>query len=417
MTLDERTEPTMTKKIRILLPILSLLGLLLVADPAGAALVRIKDVARVEFQRGNPLMGYGLVVGLNGTGDKSSKGATARFIQTNLNLLSTTGKGLPFDPRTISADNSAVVVVTAELPPYARAGSRVNVTVNTMFDCESLQGGTLLPTPLRGLDGRVYAVADGAIAIGGYSAGGQGGGGRNQVNHPTVGVITEGAYLEANVNQVRQGDRFQLNTGKVDFILKNPDFTEALEIQNAINNYFPLVDKPATALDPGTVSIALQPLMARYDYNSPMELIGKIEQVEIHTDLRAKVIVSERTGVVIAGADAKLSAVDIVHGNLRVVISPAEEGEVVEEGIAYIDETGGLVQPTTVRRAATRPEQATVTQADPTLIQLEEGDTVGNLIQAISGGLAETSPRDLISILQALDRMGALHAELSFVGD
>lgn len=409
----------MTKKIKILWPLLALMGTLHLCLAADAAQVRIKDVAKVEFQRGNPLVGYGLVVGLNATGDDSSKAATARFIQTNLNLLSATGKGLPFDPRVTEAKNSAVVVVTAELPPYARAGSRVDVTVNTMFDCESLQGGTLLPTPLRGLDGRVYSVADGPITIGGFTAGGAGGGGggKTQENHPTVGIVTGGGSLEANVNYLRQGDRQRLNTGKVNFILKNPDFTEALEIQNAINHYFPLVEKPALALDPGTVEISLQPLMARYEYDTPMELIGKIEQVEVHTDVSAKVIVSERTGVVIAGSDAKLSAVDIVHGGLRIVVTPAAEGEIIEEGLAAIEEYGGNIQPTRVRQTPGQPAQTTITQQDPTLVQLEEGDTVGNLIQAISGGLAETSPRDLISILQALDKMGALHAELTFVGD
>ncbi len=409
----------MRKKIRILLPVLVLFGILGFQCPTECAQVRVKDVAKVEFQRGNSLMGYGLVVGLNGTGDDSSKDATARFIQTNLNLLSATGKGLALDPRSIDPANSAVVVVTAELPPYARAGSRVDVTVNTMFDCESLQGGTLLPAPLRGLDGRVYSVADGPISIGGFSAGGPGGGGggKTQENHPTVGTISGGGYLEANVNYLRQTDREKLNKGKVNFVLKNPDFTAALDIQNAINNYFPLVDNPATALDPGSVEVSLQPLMVRYDYQSSMELIGKIEQVEITTDIGARVIVSERTGVVISGADAKLSAVDIVHGSLRIVVTPAEEGEIIQEGLAYIDETGGNIRPTEVRRTTGTPEQATITEQDPTLVKLEEGDTVGNLIQAISGGLAETSPRDLISILHALDKMGALHAELTFVGD
>ncbi|MCA9426834.1 MAG: flagellar basal body P-ring protein FlgI, partial [Candidatus Omnitrophica bacterium] len=353
----------MKKKVKILLPIFSLLVAASWIAPSFAAQVRIKDVAKVEFQRGNPLTGYGLVVGLNGTGDDSSQDATAKFIQTSLNLLSTTGKGLPFDPRTAEPANSAVVVITADLPPYARAGSRVDVTVNTVFDCESLEGGTLIPAPLRGLDGRVYAVADGPITIGGFSAGG-GGGGRTQQNHPTVGTISEGAYLEANTNLLRQADRQRLNTGKVNFVLKNPDFTEALEIQNAINHFFPLVQKPAVALDPGTVEISLTPLMARYEYDSPLELIGRIEQVEIHTDVSAKVIVSERTGVVIAGADARLSAVDIVHGSLRIVVTPAEEGEIVQEGVAYIDETGGNIRPTEIRRSGGRAEQTTVTQQD-----------------------------------------------------
>ena len=385
-----------------------------------AATVRVKDVARPEFQRDNPLIGYGLVVGLNATGDDSSIATTNKAIQTYFSLLSREGRGLTFDPSKIEPKNSAMVVVTAELPPYARAGSRLNVTISSQFDAKSLQGGTLLATPLRGLDGKVYAVAQGEISIGGFSTGsGQGGGaaGGTQENHPTVGTIANGAIIERNANFLREYDRDRLNKGFVNFILKNPDFTEALNLQRAINESFHL-RKMAKALDPGTVEVNLNGLMERYDYNSPMELISEIERLELVTDLPARVIVSERTGVVIAGAEAKLSAVDIVHGNLRIVITPEEPDQLIEDpGTAQITETGGEVVPGRLRTIRGRGRQVEAQEVDPSLVKLEEGDTVGNLIQAISGPLGEKTPRDIISILQALDRMGALHAELVCVGD
>jgi len=395
------------------------LGMTLAQGAAPAATVRVKDIARPEFERNNPLIGYGLVVGLNATGDGTSKKATAQTIQDYYSLLSQKGRGLNIDPKSIEPKNSAMVMVTAELPPYARAGSRLSVTISSEFDAASLQGGTLLPTTLRGLDGKVYAVAQGEVSIGGFSTsqGGGGGGAGTQKNHPTVGTIARGAIVERNANILRDYDRRRLNQGFVNFILKNPDFSQALNLQHAINKSFHLA-KMATALDPGTVQINMNGLLQRYDYDSPMELIGEIEQLTLETDLPARVIVSERTGVVIAGADAKLSAVDIVHGDLRIVVTPAEPDQFIEEGgTAQVTETGGDVQPGRVRTIRGKGSQVEVKESDPSLVQLKEGDTVGNLIQAISGPLAEKSPRDIISILQALDRMGALHAELILVGD
>jgi len=388
--------------------------------PAFAAKVRLKDVAHPEFERSNPLMGYGLVVGLNATGDDSSNDTTNKAIQTYFSMLSKEGRGLLFDAKTIEPKNSAIVVVTAELPPYARAGSRLDVTISSQFDAESLQGGTLLATPLRGLDGKVYGVAQGEVTVGGFSTRtgrGGGGAGGSQKNHPTVGAIADGAVVERNANFLREYDRARLNEGYVNFILKNPDFTEALNIQRAINESFHL-SKMARALDPGTIEVNLNGLMERYDYNSPMELIGEIGQLALDTDLPARVIVSERTGVVIAGADAKLSAVDIVHGDLRIVVTPAEPDRIVEEpGTAQVTEIGGDIQPGRTTLAPGKRSQVEALESDASLVKLEEGDTVGNLIQAISGPLGEKSPRDIISILQALDRMGALHAQLILVGD
>ena len=397
-------------------------GLLVPAESALAALVRIKDVAHPEFERDNPLTGEGLVVGLNATGDDSSNAETARAIQDWLTLLSREGRGLSIERRNIKAENSALVIVTAQLPPYARAGSRLDVTISSQFDAESLQGGTLLPTAMYGMDGKIYAVAQGEIAIGGYSTasrGGGGGGAGTQVNHPTVGLIGNGAIIERNANFLREYDRERLNKGWVNFILKNPDFTQALNVQKAINESFHL-RKMARALDPGTIEIDLNGLMERYDYNSPMEMIGEIERLQLETDLPARVIVSERTGVVISGADAKLSAVDIVHGDLRIVVTPAEPDQfIVDYGRASIDETGGQITPGVPREQTIegRAQQVEAETGDPSVVQLQEGDTVGNLIQAISGPLGNKGPRDIISILSALDRMGALHAELLFVGD
>jgi len=393
------------------------LALFLSIQTADAAMVRIKDIARVEFERNNPLMGYGLVVGLNGSGDSSTNYETAEAIKNYFSLLSPESRGLPIDLRRVDAKNSALVMVTAELPPYVRAGSRLDVTINSQFDATSLQGGTLLATPLFGIDGKVYGMAHGPVTVGGFSSSGGGGGGQ-QKNHPTVGTITDGAILERNANTIRDYDRIRLGNGKLNLILKNPDFTEAIHVQDTINESFRLTEA-ALALDPGTVAVDLKVLTSRYAYDTPMELIKEIEQLKLETDLPARVMVSERNGVIVAGADAKLSAVDIVHGDLRIVIRPAgPDLFVTDYGQAGITETGGEIQSGGVQRVEQgTPAEAEIREDDPTVVKLDEGDTVGNLIQAISGDLGGKSPRDIISILQALDRMGALHAELMFVGD
>jgi flagellar P-ring protein FlgI len=385
---------------------------------ADAAKVRIKDIARTELERGNQLVGYGLVVGLNATGDDSTRLETAQAIKNYLALLSRNGRGPDMNMAKIEPKNSALVVVTAELPPYVRAGSRLDITVSSQFDAKSLVGGMLIATPLFGVDGQIYAMAQGPVSVGGFSqGGGAGGGGGQQKNHPTVGLVTNGAIIEKNANFLREKDRERLNSGKVNLILKNPDFIQARNMQRAINESFNLT-KAALALDPGTVEIDLKTLMARYEYDTPMELISEIEELQLNTDLPARVIVSERTGIVIAGGDAKLSAVDIVQGDLRILVKPATPGRYVQEGgKASVEETGGNIQPesSNYQYIEGQPPEATVSEGDKTLVQLEEGDTVGNLIRAISGGELETSPRDIIAILQGLDRMGALHAQMIFV--
>ncbi len=404
--------------IRLICLILSLACLMAIVGNADAAKVRIKDIARAELERGNQLVGYGLVVGLNATGDDSSRLETAQAIKNYLALMSRNNRGPDINMAKVEPKNSALVVVTAELPPYVRAGARLDITVSSQFDAKSLVGGTLIATPLFGVDGQIYAMAQGPVSVGGFAqTGGAAGAGGQQKNHPTVGLVTDGAIIEKNANFLREKDRDRLNSGKVNLILKNPDYIQARNIQRSINESFNL-GKAAKALDPGTVEVDLQALMARYEYDTPMELISEIEELQINTDLPARVIVSERTGIVIAGGDAKLSAVDIVQGDLRVLVKPATPGRVIREGgKAMVEETGGRIVPatSTYEYIQGAPPEATVTEGDRTLVQLEEGDTVGNLIRAISGGELETSPRDIIAILQCLDRMGALHAQLIFV--
>ncbi|MCG3198958.1 MAG: flagellar basal body P-ring protein FlgI [Candidatus Omnitrophica bacterium] len=392
-------------------------GGLILGSISEAAQVRVKDIARVELERGNQLMGYGLVVGLNGTGDDSTNAESARAIRNYLALLSRQGRGLDIDFSRAEAKNSALVVVTAELPPYVRAGARLDITISSQFDAKSLVGGTLLATPLFGMDGKIYAVAQGPVSVGGFSQGGAGGGA--QKNHPTVGTIANGALVEENANFLREHDRARLNSGRVNLILKNPDYIQARNLQKSINESFSLV-KAARALDPGTVEVDLSMLMARYEYSTPMEVISEIEELTLQTDLPARVVVSERTGVVIAGGEAKLSAVEIVQGELRIVVEPGVPEEVhIQAQPPVVDPTGAMVQPPTqqVQRVGARPGRTQVVEGDKTLVQLKEGDTVGNMIRAISASEVGASPRDIIAILQALDRMGALHAQLIFVED
>jgi flagellar P-ring protein precursor FlgI len=393
--------------------------LLILVQSAHSAGVRIKDIAYAESERGNPLMGYGLLVGLNGTGDDSTKKETAQAIQSYFSMLSPESRGLAINLVKAEPKNSALVLVTADLPPYTRAGSELDITVSSQFDATSLSGGTLITTPLYGLDGKIYAMAQGPVLVGGFAqTGAAGGGGGQQKNHPTVGVITAGAIVERNANILREFDRMRIHSGELNLILRNPDFTQAINIQKAINKSFKLAPV-AEALDPGTVTVNLKALMERYQYDSSLELMREIEQIEVETDMPARVIVSERTGLIISGGDASLSAVDIVHGDLRIMVSPAEADKMVGTyGIAGVTETGGYVRPGYSQELIKgKGSVSTVEEQDPTVVALKEGDSVGNLIQAVSGSLGKRTPRDIIAILQALDRMGALHAKLMFVED
>lgn len=371
----------------ILLTFLTLAGL--VGDwacRARAAEVRIKDITEVVGVRSNPLTGMGLVVGLNGTGGSSP--ATRRFAQNMLQRF-----GLRADPDARArietdtkqkTDNMSVVVVTASLPPFARNGAAIDVTVSAFDDAKSLQGGTLILTPLVGADGEVYAVADGPISIGGFSFEGQAA--SVQKNHPTVGRIPNGATVERELPDCVGRD------GRVQWSLKSPDFETARRIAEQVILRSPV---SARVLDAASVELSIPDDM-RDDVPGLLGLLGGLTIVP---DQPAKVVINERTGTVIVGSQVKVSSVLITHANLAVITT---EAPAVSQPAPF-SEGATTVVPRT---------QVDVIEEKAAVTLVPESTTVGDIAQVLNSlGVA---PRDLSAIFQSLKEAGALHAELEF---
>jgi len=357
---------------------------LLLAEAAGAA--RIKDLANIRGVRPNQLMGFGLVIGLAGTGDS----ATNVFfsIQTIVNLLRKMGVTVPErEVDQLKFKNIATVIVTADLPPFARQGDRIDVNVSSLGDSKSLQGGTLLMTPLKGPDGNTYSVAQGPLSIGGFAVGGQARG--VQKNHLTVGRIAGGALVERELPS-------NFNAKEEIFLaLKKTDFTTAGRIADAINEK--LESQAASIVDGRTVKVAV-PQKYR---ESTSAFIGRIESLEVEPDTVARVILDERTGTVVMGESVQVSAVAVAHGSLFIQIR--EEAEVSQpEPFSRQGET--VVVPRTRIR---------VDEGEDKLLIVPKSVSLGEVVNGLNA--IGVTPRDLISILQAMKAAGALHAELDII--
>jgi len=352
--------------------------LLLVGVAAPAEGARLKDIADVEGVRGNQLLGYGLVVGLNGTGDGRMTDFTPKSISNMLEKM-----GIRVDPVAVRVKNVAAVMVTAELPPFARPGSKIDITLSSLGDAKSLQGGMLLFTPLKGADGNTYAVAQGPVDLGGFSVGQ--GGDSAQKNHPTVGTLPQGALVERAI----PFDLFQ--SKKVRIVLRKPDFTTMTRVVTALNNR---MGKPAAvAIDSAAVEV---PLDARGQFD-PVALVASLEQVEVEQDIGARVIVNERTGTIIMGEKVSISRVALAHGNLNITIR--QENDVSQPNAL----AGG-------QTAAVTNTDVSVGE-DVKALQLVGGEvTLGDVVQALNS--LGATPRDLIAIFTALKAAGALNAEL-----
>ena len=340
--------------------------------------VRIKDITEVEGARGNQLTGIGLVTGLNGTGDNSTMA-----VQMMRNMMR--NFGVTLDARSVRTRNIAVVSLTATLPPYARPGQNIDVNVNTMGNASSLQGGMLIQAPLRAADGQVYAVAQGPVTVGGGSA--QGAAASRTQNVPTAGIVNNGAIVEREVpSDYTMG-------GQVALLLRDPDFTTAQRIADAINRRYGVV---AYAVDAGRVEVNLPGAYVQ----APTAFLANVGTVEIEPDTPAKVAVNERTGTVVMGGNVRISSVGVAHGNLTVsvadvvnVIQPETLGE-GERGTAR----------TTIRSDVTADEEGT------SMVAMPATTTVRDMVRVLNS--LGATPRDIISILQAIDRAGALHGEL-----
>lgn len=337
--------------------------------------VRIKDIVDVEGARGNQLTGIGLVTGLPGTGDNSNM-ATQMMRNMMRNF------GVTLDSRAVRTRNIAVVSLTATLPPYARSGQNIDVNVSTMGNASSLQGGVLVQSPLRAADGKVYAVAQGPVLVGGFNA--QGSGGSRTRNVPTVGRVPGGAIVEREVpSDYAVG-------GQLALLLKDPDFTTAQRITDAVNRQFGNVAYP---VDAGRVEINVP---GQY-IAAPTAFLAYIEKLEIEPDTPARVAVNERTGTVVMGGNVKISAVAVAHGNLTVSVA----------------EDPNVIQPESMSQGRTvveRRSDITVDEEGSSMIAMPATTTVRDMVRVLNS--LGATPRDIIEILQAIDQAGALHGEL-----
>lgn len=355
---------------------------LLMASHANA-LSRIKDVTDFEGVRSNLLVGYGLVVGLNRTGDRLNNSVfTQQSLVSMLERLGVNTRGA-----TINTQNVAAVMVTATLPPFARHGTHLDVTVSALGDASNLLGGTLLVTPLMGADGEIYAVAQGQVAVSAFSAQGQSG---TTVTKgvPTSGRIANGAIIEREVG-------FELaSVEHVNIALRNPDFTTAKRITEVINER--LGSNFAVASDPGTVKLRVP---RAYD-GRVAELLTDIEQLTIEPDMPARVVIDETSGVIVMGQNVHVSTVAIAHGNLTIKIS--ETPQVSQPG-AFAPEGA---QTTAVQRSQIEVDEG----SDKRLLVVEQGVSLQDLVTGLNS--LGVGPRDMMSILQTIKAAGALQAEI-----
>ncbi|NBR90214.1 MAG: flagellar basal body P-ring protein FlgI [Rhodobacteraceae bacterium] len=351
----------------------------LIVSVAEAGTVRIKDLVEFDGVRGNDLVGYGLVVGLNGTGDGIRNAPFTEEIMSNLlERLGVNVTGEQFRPK-----NVAAVLVTANLPPFARTGSRIDVTVSAIGDAKSLLGGTLIMTPLNAADGNIYAVAQGTIIAGGASASGEAGSVTTGV--PTAGVIPAGANVEREVEFALAS----LTTLRL--ALRTPDFTTAARIENAINQSF---GRPvAQMLDSGTVQLDIKATGQR----SPAHAISKLENIPVEPERRARVVIDQRSGTIVMGEDVRISRVAVSQGNLTLRVS----------------ETPLAVQPNPFSQGQNvvvpRTNAAIEEQPGIGLAEVSPGTSLSEVVAGLNA--LGVSPRDMIDILKSIKAAGALHAE------
>ena len=392
--------------------IVYLVGILVVAMlvvPVSVHGARLKDIASFNGIRTNQLVGYGLVVGLNGTGDSSNTEFTIRSI---VNLLERMGIHVERDRITqVKLKNVAAVMVTASIPPFSRIGNKIDVLLSSVGDAKSLLGGTLLITPLTGVDQQVYALAAGSVVTGGFAVSGASGGGV-QKNHPTVGLISKGATVEKEIHVNLDIKR------ELILSLFNPDFTTAERVKETINRS--LNGPYAKSEDSGTIKIRVP----EYYQGNVAEWIASVEKLEVTPDGVAKVILNERTGTVVLGENVRISTVAVGHGNLSIQIkerlnvsqplpfapSPPPESSttVVPPGAG----TGAIVAPG--GSTVVTPESSINVKEDGTaLIVLPSGADLGEVVRALNA--IGVTQRDLISILQSIKAAGALQADLEII--
>ncbi|MCA9730020.1 MAG: flagellar basal body P-ring protein FlgI [Candidatus Eisenbacteria bacterium] len=348
--------------------------LCLILPPSSASAARVRDLGHFRGMRENQLVGYGLVMGLDGTGDRKGTGFTLRSMS---NLLESVG--LTVSPDEMNVKNVAAVMVTAGLPPFARPGGKIDVTVASIGDATSLRGGILVQTPLEGADGQVYAVAQGPISVGGFSADSPGGSSVAQ-GQVTVGRVPSGGIIEREVRPQTEGPDLEL-------LLVRPDVTTAQRVAEAITKQLGLV---AEAVDPGTIRIQSTP---------DVSTMAQVGEVQVDPATPARVVINERTGTIVAGGEIHVHPVAISHGNLSIRIKNRTE--------VYQPEPWG---PQSSQTAYADQSDIAVQDEDSHFLATGGTSTLEELAQALNA--LGVTPRDVIAIFQALKEAGALDAEL-----
>ncbi|MDZ7672996.1 MAG: flagellar basal body P-ring protein FlgI [Halanaerobiales bacterium] len=344
-------------------------------------IVKIGNITRIRGIRDNQLVGYGIVVGLAGTGDSNRSQATVQSVANMMGSFS-----IDVTPDQIRSQNLAAVMLTANLPPFVHSGDRIDVTVSSMGDADSLQGGTLIMSPLRAANNEVYAVAQGPISIGGFNA--QGGGASVRQNHPTVGRMPNGALVEKEIN-------FELDKEELRLLLQTPNFDTANNIANAINEKLQY-NNIAQAEDAGTVVINVP---ENYD-DRVVDFIAQVNKTEVRTSMEAKVVIDERTGTIVMSHNVRISTVAVAHGNITVTIKTSEE---VSQPPSFSD---GETKVTTETEIEVEEEEGNI-------VVVSNENTINDLVTALN--TIGATPRDIISILQKIKAAGALHGKIELI--
>lgn len=357
---------------------------LLAATAQAQGAVRLKDLGRFAGVRDNSVIGYGLVVGLSGTGDSRRSLTT---VQSVSNMLQEFGLQVP--AAGINSRNVAAVLVTAKVPGFMNVGDRLDVNVSSIGDASSLAGGTLLMTPLRGPDREVYAMAQGSLSIGGYRF--EQNGTVRQKNHPTSGNIPEGGLAERVI-----APQLLTSDGGIELVLNDPDFTTASRVATLINRSVP--GAQATPVTAGRIRLAAP----SSEPAGIVAMVSAVENLSVEPDIKARVVVNERTGTIVSGGNVYLSAITVTQGDIRVAI---------DQRFLVSQPDGNLYRPSIGVRTAVVPETTMdVTESQLKAINLPQGATIEDLVAALKA--VKASSRDVISILQGVKRAGALHAEL-----
>lgn len=358
--------------------VLIILSLLLYAN--AFATVKIRDISSVEGIRDNQLVGYGVVVGLNGTGDKSG---TEFTIQSLVNMLDR--MGITVDKKKVKVKNVAAVMVTAKLPPFAKIGTKMDVLISSIGDAKSLEGGTLILTPLSAPNGQIYAAAQGPISVGGMNI--SSGGGGTTKNHPTVGRIPNGATIEKEIP-------FNLQQEILKVTFNNLSISNIVKSKKLINKIFG--SELASISSPNTLEVSVPAEYSERFY----EFMDTVLNIEIEPETFAKVVVDERTGTIVMGSDVRVTTVAVSHGSLTIKITNTVE----------VSQPGPLSGGQTV---VTNNQQVDVKEEEAKLMVIPEGVKISDLVKALNS--IGVSPRDLIAVLQAVKAAGALQGELEVI--